>query len=112
MSTRQEITLEAIYKKVVDLECNIAQIKKALMEEPELRNDFILRIDKLDEVYDFIRFFRIGAEKEKTNKEKILSFAGCWEDMPDEIYNDFLSEIKHRRKEAFSGRGRDETSIA
>jgi len=82
------------------------------LREKVIKEISLIPFDKLDEVYDFIRFFRIGAEKEKTNKEKILSFAGCWEDMPDEIYNDFLSEIKHRRKEAFSGRGRDETSIA
>jgi len=68
-------------------------------------------IEKLNEVYDFIRFFRLEIEKVKPNKDKILSFAGCWEDMPDETFNDFLSEIRRRRKEAFSGRKMDEISI-
>ena len=86
-------------------------MEKNQLREKVMKEISLIPFDKLDEVYNFIRFFRIGTEREKTNKEKILSFAGCWKDMPDEIYNDFLSGIKHRRKEAFSGRGRDETSI-
>ena len=77
------------------------------MDKDQLREKVIKEIslvpfDKLDEVYDFIRFFRIGTGRIKANKEKILSFAGCWEDMPDETFNDFLLEIKHRRQDAFS----------
>lgn len=47
-SSRQNITLESIYKKVVDLQRDVAQIKKSLIEEPELRNDFILRMRDID----------------------------------------------------------------
>lgn len=42
------ITLETIYKKVVDLQRDIGAIKKGLMEEPELREDFILRMRDID----------------------------------------------------------------
>lgn len=42
------ITLETIYNKVVNLERDVAQIKKSLLEEPELRNDFILRMRDID----------------------------------------------------------------
>ena len=48
MSTRQDITLERIYKMVVDLQRDVALIKKSLMEEPELRDDFILRMRDID----------------------------------------------------------------
>jgi len=48
MSTQQEITLEAIYNKVVDLQRDVATIKKGLMEEPELRDDFILRMKDIN----------------------------------------------------------------
>ena len=34
----KNITLEAIYKKVNDLQRDIAQIKKSLLEDPELVN--------------------------------------------------------------------------
>ncbi len=42
------ITLETIYKKVVDLQREVAQIKKSLIEEPELRDDFISRMRDID----------------------------------------------------------------
>jgi hypothetical protein len=42
------ITLETIYKKVVDLQRDVDEIKKSLMEEPELRDDFILRMRDID----------------------------------------------------------------
>jgi hypothetical protein len=40
----KSVTLETIYKKVVNLQRDVTQIKKNLMEEPELREDFILRM--------------------------------------------------------------------
>ncbi len=40
----ENITLEVIYKKVTDLQRDVVQIKKSLLEEPELREDFILRM--------------------------------------------------------------------
>jgi hypothetical protein len=42
------VTLEAIYKKVVHLERDVGKIKKSLMREPELRDDFILRMKDID----------------------------------------------------------------
>ncbi len=44
----KSITLEAIYKKVVDLQRDVGEIKKTLIEEPELREDFILRMREID----------------------------------------------------------------
>jgi len=44
----KSITLETIYKKVTDLQRDIAQIKKSLLEEPELRENFILRMRDID----------------------------------------------------------------
>ena len=44
----KSITLETIYKKVVDLQRDVGKIKKSLMEEPELRDDFILRMRDID----------------------------------------------------------------
>jgi hypothetical protein len=42
------ITLEAIYKKVVDLQRDVGEIKKSLIEEPQLRDDFVLRMRDID----------------------------------------------------------------
>ncbi len=67
--------------------------------------------DKLLEVYDFIHYFRVGLEQSKENKDIIMKFAGCWGDLPDEVFNEFLEEIGQRRQLAFSRRLRGETSI-
>ncbi len=44
----KSVTLETIYKKVVNLQRDVTEIKKNLMEEPELREDFILRMREID----------------------------------------------------------------
>jgi hypothetical protein len=44
----KSVTLETIYKQVVNLQRDVTQIKKSLMEEPELRDDFILRMRDID----------------------------------------------------------------
>jgi len=58
------ITLETIYKKVVDLQRDVGEIKKTLMEEPELRDEFILRMRDIDHeksiiVEDFAKRYRL-----------------------------------------------------
>lgn len=42
------ITVETLYKKVVEMQRDIVQIKKSLLEEPELRADFIQRMRDID----------------------------------------------------------------
>jgi hypothetical protein len=44
----KNITLKTVYKKVTDLQRDIELIKKGLLEETELREDFILRMRDLD----------------------------------------------------------------
>jgi hypothetical protein len=44
----KSVTLENIYKKVINLQRDVTQIKRSLFEEPELREDFILRIKAID----------------------------------------------------------------
>ncbi len=44
----KDITIDAIYKKVVALQRDVAQIGKSLLEEPELHNDFIFRLKNID----------------------------------------------------------------
>jgi hypothetical protein len=42
------VTLKALYEKVSTLQRDIALIKKTLFEEPELREDFLLRMRNID----------------------------------------------------------------
>ena len=48
MSFRHNVTLEAVYKKMVELQRDIAQIKKSLLEEPELREEFLERMREIE----------------------------------------------------------------
>jgi hypothetical protein len=45
----KNITLETIYRKVINLQRDVNLIKKSLLEEPELREDFILRMRDIDQ---------------------------------------------------------------
>jgi len=42
------ITVETLYKKVVEMQQDIVQIKKSLLEEPELRAEFIQKMRDID----------------------------------------------------------------
>jgi len=42
------ITVETLYKKVVEMQRDIVQIKKSLLYEPELRSEFIQRMKDID----------------------------------------------------------------
>lgn len=82
-------------------------LKHKLQEEIDLIPE-----DKLADLYNFIHYFRLGAEKtQPANKDKILSFAGCWKDMDNQVFQDVFSEIAQRRTEAFSERRNNESSI-
>jgi hypothetical protein len=44
----KQVTLKGLYEKVSILQRDIALIKKTLIEEPELHEDFILRMQDID----------------------------------------------------------------
>ena len=48
MATSRDITLVTIYEKVIDLQRDVDLIKKTLIEEPELRDEFILRMKDIE----------------------------------------------------------------
>ncbi|MEW6417364.1 MAG: hypothetical protein AB1480_04500 [Nitrospirota bacterium] len=80
-------------------------IRDRVMEEIKLIPEH-----KLSEIYNFIHYFRIGLQESKGNLEQIMKFAGCWKDMSEDAFNDFLREISKRRKQAFSQRRSGEAS--
>jgi len=60
---------------------------------------------KLEEVYDFVHYFRIGLrEAVRGNSEEIMKFAGSWNELPEEEFQEFAREISARRVQAFSRR--------
>lgn len=79
-------------------------IKNKVLQEIDLIPE-----DKLTEVYHFIHYFRLGLETAQLAQSKpILAFAGCWQDMPDEMYQAFTIEIEDRRRQAFGRRRKNE----
>jgi propanediol dehydratase small subunit len=85
---------------------SLQMIKRELINEIDLIPD-----DKILEVYNFIHYFRLGTQKVQTkNTKELLSYAGSWKEMDDEVFDDYMLDIVKRRKKAFSGRRNNETS--
>ncbi|OQY30711.1 MAG: hypothetical protein B6I38_06955 [Anaerolineaceae bacterium 4572_5.1] len=85
-----------------------------ILKDKVIREINLLPEEKLLEVYNFIHYFRIGAESEKSKiaESSLLSYAGSWNDLADDVFDDFLSDVTERREKAFSGRRDDEESFA
>ena len=80
-------------------------IKRRVLQEIDLIPE-----DKLADLYNFLHYFRLGLEKAHPPKrEQILAYAGCWQDMPDEMFAEFTAEIVGRRRQAFEGRRNSES---
>ncbi|HLG30380.1 MAG TPA: hypothetical protein VI387_09240 [Candidatus Brocadiales bacterium] len=86
-------------------------MKKSIVRDKVMEEIKLLPEHKLSEVYDFIHYFRIGLQKSKGNVDQIMNFAGCWKDMPEKLFNEFLEDIGKRRKQAFTRRRSGEASI-
>ena len=67
--------------------------------------------EKMEKVYNFIRHIRIELQNSGTNVDKIMGFAGCWSDMPDDVFSEFIQEMRDRRAQAFAGRRKNETGV-
>lgn len=64
----------------------------------ELRN---VPIDRLEDLYSIIHSFRANTKKSDKRREKILSFAGAFGELPEKDYNDFLQHTKNTRDNLF-----------
>ncbi|MCC5638611.1 hypothetical protein LC593_22810 [Nostoc sp. CHAB 5844] len=53
---------------------------------------------KLAQLYELIHGFRLSSETKSNNAAAIMQFAGCWKDLSDKEYSEFLDEISIRRQ--------------
>ncbi|MFZ5516804.1 MAG: hypothetical protein ACOY90_09215 [Candidatus Zhuqueibacterota bacterium] len=67
--------------------------------------------DKVPVIFDFLHYFRLGLGMKASSPEKILQLAGSWKDMTEDDFEDFLNDVKTRRKNAFMSRSNRETSV-
>ncbi len=58
----------------------------------------------MEELYNFIHYFRLGVEVSQESLNPTMEFAGFWNDMLDEMFANFNEEISTRRQQSFSGR--------
>ncbi len=76
------------------------------MDSINLRTKVITEInlvpeDKLEELYNFIHYFRLGVEVSQESLNPTIEFAGCWNDMSDEMFANLNEEVSTRRQQAF-----------
>lgn len=64
----------------------------------KLRDDIHKRIEKLptDQLQELL-IFLISLEKDTTHIEKVLSFAGIFKDLDDEVFNDLTINLHENR---------------
>jgi hypothetical protein len=72
------------------------------MKISELRNKLLAEIqqvpeDQLIDLYNLIHAFRLNTVDSDDHDKAILKFAGCWNEMPNETYTEFVDEIVTRR---------------
>ncbi len=70
-----------------------------MISDTQIRDQLIRRIqriraDKLRQLEEYAA----KLEENINNKEKILSFAGAWEDIDDDLFNDFTDKLITRRQ--------------
>ncbi|GET41909.1 hypothetical protein [Microseira wollei] len=85
---------------------NVSELRAKVVEE--IQN---IPEDKLTELLNLIHAFRLRLEPASFPRNSIMKFAGCWNDLPDDIYSEFWDDISQRRQQAFSQRQNRETSF-
>jgi hypothetical protein len=71
------------------------------MSQLEMREKVIEELSKIpdeqmENIYEFIRHIRTEPQNSRANADKIMGFAGCWSDMPDNAFSEFIQEMGDR----------------
>lgn len=76
-----------------------------LMKQRVLQEIDLIPEKNLEEIYNFLHYFRLGLEQEtSTNTEQIMAFAGSWQGLSQEMFDDLMTDVVTRRQTAFAGR--------
>jgi hypothetical protein len=81
--------------------CNYTNLKAMLTINVLLKELKNIPLDKLDEVYRYLRSIDRKPLKSARLKGKIMSYAGIFSDMTEDDYSGFLSETKRIRENLF-----------
>ncbi|WP_448572069.1 hypothetical protein [Trichothermofontia sp.] len=81
-------------------------LKNKVLEEIQLVPE-----EQLNELYHLIHTFRLRVNPSNASAQNIMQFAGCWQDLPPETYNELIDNLSQRRQQAFSQRENREASF-
>ncbi|OHD17076.1 MAG: hypothetical protein A2086_06245 [Spirochaetes bacterium GWD1_27_9] len=84
---------------------------KSIFYEKVINEINLLPANKLSEIYDFIHYFRLGLQNNDINSNDSIKYAGCWQDMDDNSFNDLINEVYNNRKKAFLERRNNDTNF-
>jgi hypothetical protein len=59
-------------------------------------------VDFLLDVYNMLHSFKNKIDDRSTNRLNVLQFAGSWNDMSDDDFSDYKSEIERSKNEMFN----------
>lgn len=76
---------------------NVSQLRAKVVEE--IQN---IPEDKLTDLLKLIHAFKLRSEPASFPRNSIMNFAGCWNDLPEDTYTEFIDDISLRRQQAFS----------
>ena len=67
--------------------------------ETKIRNQILKRINRIpvEQLSELDKYLEI-LEARNTKKSKVLSYAGAWKDMDDNIFREFTEELIVRRQ--------------
>jgi hypothetical protein len=88
------------------------------MTQPSDRQQLIDEINLIPEshlrqLFDLLHYFRLGLQaSNQSNVEAIMSHAGDWDDLDDGTIENFETEIRTRRAQAFTHRMRSDSENA
>lgn len=85
---------------------NVSKLRAKVVEE--IQN---IPEEKLSELLKLIHAFKLKSEPASFPHNSIMNFAGCWNDLPEDTYTEFLDDISLRRQQAFSQRQNREASL-
>jgi len=78
--------------------------------ETKIRKQILRRIERIPEEHlERIDNYLKKLETRSTKKDKILSYAGAWNELDESVFRELTSELILRRKE--NKRRSDETSV-
>lgn len=72
-----------------------AEIREKIVEEINQ-----LPRERLPELYQIVHDFRLRTNGGEGDAQDIMRFAGCWSDLPADLYEEFTTRLHDRRSRA------------